>query len=131
MITDKKKDSVLKYLCENIPCGVQKHFETKEMLSTTGLDFTDANAIMQYFERIGFIGNINLRLTDAWVLLNVEACDFFSRGGFVAQEELLKKNIEKLLLEIESLKPSVPEKIATLTSIAANITTALSFFIPK
>ena len=50
-------------------------------------------------------------------------------GNRVKFEELLSKNIEKLLLEIESLKPSMPDRINTITTIAANISTALGLFI--
>lgn len=65
------------------------------------------------------------------ISMKVPAFDFYSHGGFVGQEELLRKNIEKLLLEIESLKPSMPDKISTITSIAGNIATALGLIITK
>ena len=58
----------------------------------------------------------------------MEAIDFHNRGGFVAQEELLKNNIEKLLKEIEQLKPSFPEKAEKLATISNAILAAINLF---
>jgi hypothetical protein len=44
---------------------------------------------------------------------------------------LLTKNIEKLLVEIESLKPLLPEKVETINSIISGINTGLALFKPK
>lgn len=127
----KTKDKVLEYLCA-LNC-FEKHInvKTENIRQCTGLTFAEINAILLYFDRNGFISELNCRSEIIYFIVHLEASDFFSRGGFFAQEELLKKNIEKLLLEIESLKPSIPEKVATITSIAANITAALGFFLPK
>ena len=62
---------------------------------------------------------------DVIISLNVEASDMALRGGFVAQEELIKKNFEKLLLELDSLKSKFPKNIETITSIIGNISNAL------
>lgn len=59
------------------------------------------------------------------IKVHVEAHTFVSHGGFYGQEMVLKSNLEKLLLEIEALKPSVPDKVETFTTIAANIATIL------
>jgi hypothetical protein len=84
-------------------------------------------AVLQQFSSLGLCRIT--RTTDGFsVTVNAEAYDVFRRGGFVAQEQLLKEEIKKLMLEIEHLKPYFPEKINTLTSIIAELATALSLF---
>ncbi|MGC9332116.1 MAG: hypothetical protein ACP5DZ_09625 [Bacteroidales bacterium] len=61
--------------------------------------------------------------------IKADAHDLVSRGDFVVKEELLEKEIKKLLLEIESLKSSFPEKAERFTSIIAGISTALGIII--
>lgn len=62
----------------------------------------------------------------------MEANDFLLRGGFVAQEELLETNINKLLLEIDNLKkqlgPDQLETVNKLSSIASAVFSGLSLF---
>jgi len=125
------KDRVLKYLCKNQPFEEYRNVDLSDLILSTDIKSTDVKAIFTYFKRLGFISDLNSTFYSSSFVLHIEANDFLSRGGFFVQEELLKKNIEKLLLEIESLKPSVPEKVATLTTIAAGITTALGFIISK
>ena len=64
--------------------------------------------------------------------LNVEIYDFFNHGGFTAQEELLRANLEKLNLELlklsKELEPSKLETINTITSVVSNIAAALGLF---
>ncbi len=83
-------------------------------------------AISEYFVRIGLITNI-VRTNEGYNLykLNVEVFDFANHGGFRNQEELLEKNIHKLLLEIEALKPAMPDKVKTLTEISSSILSGL------
>ncbi len=61
-------------------------------------------------------------------MITAELKDLMTRGGFVGTEKLLKQNIEKLLLEIERLKPNMTEQISNISNIASNITSALAFF---
>ena len=125
------KDKVLKSLCDSVPPEANIQLDIAAFQKETDLDFDTLNAILTYFKRIGFIGDLNCRRVALFLELRTEAFDFFNRGGFTAQEELLKKNIEKLLLEIESLKPSMPDRVQTLTTIAANIATGLGLFLGK
>ncbi len=129
MITYMTKDDVLKCLCEN--CTVENHLslDTSVLLKTTQKDFDAVNAVLIYFQRIGFLKDLNSRHEVIYLTLLVEANDFYLRGGFVAQEELLQNNIRKLLLEIEQLKPSFPEKVERITNIGNAILSAIGLFI--
>ena len=64
--------------------------------------------------------------------LHAEIYDFFNHGGFTAQEELLRANLEKLNLELlklsKDIEPSKLETVSTITAIAGNIATALGLF---
>lgn len=131
MISYVEKDAVLKFICENLELGVMNDIEGDEIRKATGLTSREISPVLDYFKKHGIIN-------DGWgaggssvffIVPNLESHDLFLRGGFTAQEELLKKNIEKLLLEIEGLKPVIPDKINTITSIIANITTALNLMI--
>lgn len=84
--------------------------------------------ILQQMDRMGLI-KLQPNSHGAMLMLNADAFDFQRHGGFVAQEELLLNNLQKLLLEIESLKPSLSRKVETITSIASGIATALGLFI--
>ncbi len=93
------------------------------------IDSNTLEIILDYFEQMGFFEQCKMLGGTIDIYMKVPAYDFYSRGGFVGQEELLTKNIQKLLLEIENLKPSIPDKVSTITSIISNITTALGLFI--
>ena len=64
--------------------------------------------------------------------LNAKAHDFYSHGGFMAQEEMLKANIQKLSNELDllakQLSPDLLEKASSISAIGANIIAALAFF---
>ena len=64
--------------------------------------------------------------------LKAKAHDFYSHGGFEAQEEILKANMQKLSNELDflakQLSPNLCEKAASLSAIAANIATVLGLF---
>jgi hypothetical protein len=128
MITPDKKDIILKEIATS---GINIQFEMKQLARDFNISFDEVEAIIDHFEELGFI-EAN-RMIGGMVIANVKVrChDFYSHGGFTAQEELLRKNIEKLLLEIESLKPSIPDKIEKITSIISGISSALSLFVPK
>jgi DNA-binding TFAR19-related protein (PDSD5 family) len=82
-------------------------------------------------ESLRRLSDLKLSRSVTYLAINVELHDYYLHGGFAAQEELLEKNIKKLLLEIEALKPSMPDKINLLTGIIANISTALGLFLPR
>jgi hypothetical protein len=125
------RDLVLKSLCTHLSPEKYVTPGTQDLIHDTGVDFDSLSAILNYFQRVGFISSLGVHRSSMSMILHLEAFDFFNRGGFYAQEELLQKNIEKLLLEIESLKPSMPDKVNTITSIAANLATAFGLLMSR
>ena len=125
------KDIVLNSLCENLK--PERHLTglISELFVGSDLGYETWSAILTYFQRIGFISELNIGRQGVSMILHVEAFDFLNRGGFYAQEELIKKNMEKLLLEIESLKPSLPDRVNTITTIVANLTTAFGIIMSR
>jgi hypothetical protein len=123
-ITHKEKDKVLDLLCsgsfyaEEMSCPSRVQF-----MEMTGLDSRDLNSVLTYFARAGIISDLNYRHSSPLFSLIIyqDAFDIFNRGGFAAQEYMLQKEVEKLLLEIERLKPSLGDKIEQVSTIANNI----------
>jgi hypothetical protein len=119
LITPYLKDRLLTYLLNN--CVPEQLISVKPnaILNELAMTFDTFNAIMVQFQRIGFVEELNLRRVAIQFILSVEAHDFAIRGGFVAQEELIEKNLNKLLLEIENLKKDLgPQKLETLNKLA-------------
>lgn len=65
------------------------------------------------------------------IYLNSKLDTFYRYGGFKMQDKILSNDLERLKLELESLKktvePPISEKVKTITEIAASITSALAF----
>lgn len=126
MINYETKDWVLKSLVES--------GETRLTITFIGyseplkLSPDELRLILNQFNELGLIeGSTFKGGMGVWLTANI--FDLYNHGGFTATEELLKMNIEKLLLEVESLKPSMPEKVERITSISSNIASALGFII--
>ena len=125
MIDHVTKDAVLAVLLRDNK-DLEFAVDLNEAQEIFGCSPEIAEAILEYFKRKGLITN-PIRSLQGYneYQLNIEAFDFANHGGFTGQEELLEKNIHKLLLEVESLKPSMPDKIKTLSEIAAAVLTSL------
>ena len=124
----EEKDLMLAFICEHgcytgVVCGPYSEFPVKGKDKIIG--------IMSHFQRQGLIDNLNCNAHQVCFQLLLEASELLSKGGFKAKEEILQANIEKLLLEIEDLKPSLPNKVETITSIAASIATAAGLLLGK
>lgn len=132
MITPTIKDDVLKWLCLNLKPESLYTIDMANLLKTANIDFDTLNSVLTYFQRIGFIEELNSRRIAIHLSVRVEANDFLLRGGFVGQEELLETNIMKLLLEIDNLKKQLgPDQLDTinkLSSIASAVFSGLSLF---
>jgi len=127
MITPELKDRVLSAMVNTGHMNIELFL--LEFSASLNIEMDVLDAILSNFERLNicsvhrcFGGKVN-------VMLHAEAHDMVRLGGFTAQDELLKKNIEKLLLELESLKPNFPERAERISGIIGGISAALSLFI--
>lgn len=139
MVTPKFKDRVLSILCSGTFAFERYYTVNKQSLLQELSDkFSDScsenelTSILAQFRRLGLISDFsNNSLTVNFIVL-LEANDFYSHGGFLAQEELLKANIEKLGYELDYLsKELAPEHLETankLAGIGSAILSALSLF---
>lgn len=124
----EEKDLMLSFICERDSCA-----------GITGFAYSESPVkgkekiigIMQHFQRLNLIDNCGANAYKVSFHLLLEASELLSKGGFKAQEELLQANIQRLLLEIEDLKPSLPKKVDVITSIASGIATALGLICGK
>ncbi|WP_417130160.1 hypothetical protein [Phocaeicola sp.] len=141
MITPKMKDDVINILCSgtfnfDVHYNVPKTAFLEELADKDdpSKSFTENQlvSIFSQFERMGLISGYanNSRTVEFEVL--VEANDFYIHGGFQAQEEILKANIEKLSQELnllsKQLSPDLLEKANKLAGISSAILSALSLF---
>lgn len=131
-ITYIEKDKVLSYLI-NYPSMMPESFsriDFKNMQINTGFTPDTINSILLGFQQEGLISRLNLRRSCPWfdLVIHQKACDLFNRGGFTMKENLLKQEVEKLLLEIEALKPTLGDKIEQFTTIANNIMSLIKPF---
>lgn len=127
MITPELKDSVLNWLCENLAPERLERF----IPSVISISFDELNAILIQFERHGYIVELNARRSVIYLILTVDAIDFYRLGGFVMRDIVAAQTIEKLSLEVKQLQQSFPEKAETFTTILANLVTIASIFLPK
>ena len=133
MINNIVKDRVLSSLC-NLQCFESMiYIDLKELLSETDTTFNELQAILMQFQRLGFVSDVNMRHLSPQILIVVylEALEFYQKGGFQMQDEILRLNLEKLKLEVEQISKDYPEKALTFSSILSNISTVLGLFISK
>ena len=133
MINNETKDLVLSSLC-NLQCFESMiYIDLKELLSETDTTFNELQAILMQFQRLGFVSDVNMRHLSPQILIVIylEALEFYQKGGFQMQDEILRLNLEKLKLEVEQLSKDYPEKALTFSSILSNISTVLGLFISK
>lgn len=132
IITPAIKDKILFFLCSEASVEQTSQCETPELLKQLELDFDTFNAIMVQFERFGLVEDLNIRRAHLSFILRVDAHDYAQKGGFSAQEEVFKSNVEKLILEIENLKkqlaPNHLETANKISSIASAIFSGLTLF---
>ena len=130
MIDCKLKDKILNKIVSESP-EMTFGFDSEDSMEIFGFNPELVSSVLDYFESIGLIDQDKFLEGEIMIEILIPAHDLISHGGFTAKEELLTKNIEKLLAEIESLKPLLPEKVETMNSIISGITTGLALFKPK
>lgn len=125
-----QKDKVLAILCTQTTPEQFNNWDITSLLKELSFSFDELQAILTYFERIGFVAELNLRRAAGHWIVRVEANDYYLRGGFAFHEDLLEQNIKKLLLEIDNLNkqlgPNHLETANKLSSIASTILTGIS-----
>lgn len=126
MITSELKDRILKSFVEK---GIVFATDTNVNNADYDIDSATYCAILDSFERKGYLSQ--QKNCDGLFLINInsEAHDLIRMGGFVAQEELLKANIQKLGLEIDllckELSPKLLEKAHRISAIGSAILSTL------
>lgn len=130
MIDCKLKDKILNKIVSESP-EMTFGFDSEDSMEIFGFSPELVSSVLDYFESIGLIDQDKFLEGEIVVEILIPAHDLISHGGFTAKEELLTNNIEKLLVEIESLKQLLPEKVETMNSIISGIHTGLSLFKPK
>ena len=129
-ITPKLKDDLLADLLSVESMGVQNNVHSCAKEFDTSSDIIEA--LYDQFEEMGLLQQTKCLGGTIIFQLKAKAHDFYRHGGFAAQEELLKANIQKLSDELDllakQLSPDLLEKANSLSTIGVNILTALSLF---
>jgi len=130
MIDFRIKDRILNKIVNESP-EMTFGFDSEDSQKIFGYNAELVRSVLDYFEDIGLIDQDKFLGGEIMLEILIPAHDLVSHGGFTAKEELLTKNIQNLLLEIESLKPILPEKVETITSILSGIAQGLASFKPR
>lgn len=131
MITPAIKDKVLMAIVAgNLP-GIFLRYE--QLFPDHEISNDELRLILEQFVVDGLLKTLQLRTVGVYVAFpTAKLFDFFNHGGFTAQEELLRANLEKLNLELlklsKEIEPSKLEAINAITAIAASVATALGLF---
>ena len=129
LITPQMKDLALEYLLSFNDSEVYPVIS--EVVEYSGCLQFQVNMIFDEFEKLDLISQIS---TNDYPIIEIKskAYDLYAHGGFTAQEELLKANINKLGYEIEALskelEPKHLEKAEKISSIAMAVLSALTLF---
>jgi len=129
MITCELKDKILFQIVE---AGMTQGINIHDAEKNFGIDHITYEAILDQFERLGFIKQTKFLGGGIRLEVSIDAHDFVRRGGFFVQEEVLKGNIEKLGWEIDllckQLSPDLLDRAQKIMSIGSNILSALKLF---
>ena len=123
MITSEIKDRVLS---DFVLYPEGKVINVPDEALKYGIDQSTFTSLLLYYNRHCFIEAAGDFFGLLRVIPTVEAHDIVRLGGFVAQEELLKANIQKLGLEIDLLSKELAssnllEKAQRIASIGKSI----------
>lgn len=90
LVTPELKDKILKEFID--AGGVNLQLDIHETAKEYGIDYEVLEIILDDFENLGFFNQMKMLGGNIRISMKVPAFDFYSHGGFVGQEELLKKN---------------------------------------
>ena len=132
LITASLKDKLLAYILSSELVTFEIRFDKYD--EDLGMSAETAVMILRYFLEIGLLSKATFfsNPKGALITVNVKAHDLWAHGGFTAQEEILKANIEKLDLQLQYLTKQLgPDYIETankISSIGNAILSALTLF---
>lgn len=131
MITPKVKDKILEAIVSGKLPGTSLYYNS--LFPNNEISNNELRLILEQFRDNGLLKTLKLGTLGVYTAFpTADLFDFYNHGGFVAQEELLRANLEKLNLELlklsKELNPSKLETINTITSVAGNIAAALGLF---
>lgn len=130
IITPEMKDKVLAdLLSADFPSFT---YQYKDSQGDYGFHPQYVTLILNQFREMGLIQVTYFTGYGARIHVQAKAMDLYRHGGFIAEEEILKGNIEKLGLELETLSkqltPNHIEQASHLSQIAAAIMQGLTLF---
>lgn len=140
MITPEIKD---RFLSELVNHGMSGAFVIRAFATELKVSEDEIEAIMKQCEGLNLVKFVRTtRIGKTLYVISSDGVDFLGRGGFVAKESFLDKQVEiqnlelqklsielqklqieldKLNLEIETLRKSAPKKAESMTGIVANL----------
>lgn len=129
LITPQMKDLALEYLLSSNSLEID--ISNREFSEYCGCLPFQVNLIFEEFEKLDLL-SIESTNDGITVTISAKAYDMHTHGGFTAQEELLKANINKLGYELDvlskELEPKHLEKAEKISSIAMAVLSALTLF---
>lgn len=127
VIMPEEKDKILYELLNKEENGFYFEYKNVPDLNISMVQF---EKVMIELEDMGML-KIEGYKNGGKIYLNSKLDTFYRYGEFKMQDQMLSNDLERLKLELESLKktvePPVSEKVKTITEIAASITSALAF----
>jgi Fe2+ or Zn2+ uptake regulation protein len=130
IITPQIKDIVLADLLS--PDSTSFTLDYSKSKEEYGVSPESVCLILNQFEELGLIKKKDFIGRRCLIHVQMKAMDLHRHGGFMAEEELLKGNIEKLGMELDllckQLSPNYSEKASHIASIASAVMQGLTLF---
>lgn len=130
LITPQLKDAIIRDILSVGRMSVQCDMAETAKEQDTTPDIIES--ILDQFEEVGLISQCKLIGYKTNITVKAKLHDVFRNGGFTAQEEILKENINKLGLEIEllskQLSPDLLDEANKIAGIGSAIMSALPLF---
>lgn len=120
MLTPTIKDQLLQYIVKNVELESHVFGHRGQLVNETGIADNLIQAALYQFERLGLLRDVAVGSLNFEFRATADLHDFYLRGGFTVKEELLEKNIEKLMFEIDHLKKSLaPDQLDTANRLSS------------
>jgi len=125
LITPELSDKYIAFLTEKIQLGDYEEFRSHDFPLSDQLTVDAIDAVLDDLKQKGLI-EILTRGHSGYdyayeISINKYTLDFKRLGGFQGQEELLRKNLELLLAEVESIDQIPAEKVEIIRHLISDI----------